>query len=92
MVLRGILHPLINKCVVFCEENMSISYKKLWKLLIDKDMNKTDLQKTAKISWASITRLTRGENIGTDILLRICQTLECNLSDIMEIEGENDKQ
>jgi len=71
---------------------MSISYKKLWKLLIDKDMNKTDLQKTAKISWASITRLTRGENIGTDILLRICQTLECNLSDIMEIEGENDKQ
>jgi len=71
---------------------MAISYKKLWKLLIDKNMNKSELQKASGISWTSITRLNRGENIGTDILLRICQVLKCDLSDIMEIEAENDKQ
>ena len=71
---------------------MAISYKKLWKLLIDKNMNQSELQKASGISWTSITRLNRGENIGTDILLRICQVLKCDLSDIMEIEAENDKQ
>ena len=70
---------------------MAISYKKLWKLLIDKEMNKSELQKAAGISWASITKLNRGENIGTDILLRICKTLQCDISEIMEIEDANDK-
>jgi Predicted transcriptional regulator len=70
---------------------MAISYKKLWKLLIDKEMNKSELQKAAGISWASITKLNRGENIGTDILLRICKTLQCDISEIMEIEETNDK-
>jgi DNA-binding Xre family transcriptional regulator len=74
---------------------MAISYKKLWKLLIDKDMNKSSLQKAAGISWASIAKLNRGENIGTDILLKICSALKCDITDIMElsnkeIENNND--
>lgn len=55
-------------------------------MLIDKDMTKSDLQKLAKLSWGTLARMNRGENIGTDTLLRICQALECELADIMEIE------
>ncbi len=68
---------------------MKISYKKLWHLLIDKNMTKTELQKAAGLSWGSVARLNRGENIGTDILLRICKVLDCNIYDIMEMTSEN---
>ena len=64
---------------------MAISYKKLWKLLIDRDMKKKDLQKAAGISSASITKLGKNENVNTDILLKICNALECDLQDIMEL-------
>ncbi|MDB8725915.1 helix-turn-helix transcriptional regulator [[Ruminococcus] gnavus] len=64
---------------------MRISYKKLWKLLIDRDMMKKDLAKSAGISTASIAKLGRNENVNTDILLRICTALECDISDILEI-------
>lgn len=64
---------------------MKISYKKLWKLLIDKEMMKKDLAEKANISSASIAKLGRNENVNTDILLRICQALECDVSDIMEV-------
>ena len=63
---------------------MRISYKRLWKLLIDKDMNRQDLMNATGISPASIAKLGKGENITTDILLRICEALDCNLEDIME--------
>lgn len=69
---------------------MNISYKKLWKLLIDKDMMKKDLAEKARISSASIAKLGRNENVNTDILLKICKALECDISDIMEIVSEND--
>jgi DNA-binding Xre family transcriptional regulator len=62
-----------------------ISYKKLWKLLIDRDMKKKDLQKLAGISSASITKLGKNENVNTDILQKICSALECDISDIMEM-------
>ena len=62
-----------------------ISYKKLWKLLIDRDMKKKDLQKLAGISSASITKLGKNENVNTDILRKICSALECDISDIMEM-------
>ena len=65
---------------------MQISYKKLWKLLIDRDMMKKDLAEKACISTASIAKLGRNENVNTDILLKICIALECDISDIMEIE------
>ena len=74
---------------------MAVSYKKLWKLLIDKDMKKTDLAKEAKISGNTITKMSKGENVTTDILVKICSTLKCNIQDIMEIvetDQENDKQ
>lgn len=63
---------------------MKISYNKLWKLLIDKNMKRKDLQEAAGISSASITKLGKGENITTDVLLRICDALECTLEDILE--------
>lgn len=68
---------------------MYISYKKLWKLLIDKDMNKQDLKKKSGISSASIAKLGKGENITTDVLVRVCQALKCDTSDIMEISDED---
>lgn len=67
------------------EDEMKISYKKLWKLLIDKDMMKKDLADKAGISTASIAKLGRNENVNTDILLKICKALECDISDIMEV-------
>lgn len=66
-----------------------ISYKKLWKLLIDRDMKKKDLQKMAGISSASITKLGKNENVNTDILQKICSALECDISDIMEMVPDN---
>ncbi len=65
---------------------MKMSYKKLWKLLIDKDMNKTDLRKAAGISSSSLAKLGKDENVTTDVLLRICKALDCELDDIVEIE------
>jgi len=64
---------------------MRISYNKLWKLLIDKNMNKQDLKKVSGISSASVAKLGKGDNITTDVLLRICTALRCDISDIMEI-------
>ena len=65
---------------------MKMSYKKLWKLLIDTDMKKTDLRKAAGISSSSLAKLGKDENVTTDVLLRICKALDCELDDIVEIE------
>jgi len=64
---------------------MTISYMKLWHRLLDKNMTKTELQKEAGLSWASIAKLNRGGNVNTSVLLRICKVLDCDFSDIMEI-------
>lgn len=69
---------------------MKMSYKKLWKLLIDKDMKKTDLRKKAGISSSSLAKIGKNENITTDVLLRICEALECNLDDIAESVPDDD--
>lgn len=63
---------------------MKMSYKKLWKLLIDREMKKSDLRKAAGISSSSLAKLGKDENVTTDVLLRICEALECDLSDIAE--------
>ena len=72
---------------------MQISYKKLWKLLIDKDMLKKDLASKAGISSTSMAKLSKNENVNTEILRKICTAVECAISDIMEMteekEGEN---
>lgn len=67
---------------------MKFSYNKLWKLLIDKGMKRQDLCNMTKISAATMAKLGKGENINTEVLLRICQALECDISDIMEIEND----
>ena len=63
---------------------MAISYKKIWKLLIDKDMKK-DLCEKAGISPASVTKMGRNGHVTTEILLKICTALDCSIEDIMEI-------
>ena len=67
---------------------MRISYNKLWKLLIDKNMNKRDLKELSGVSSASIAKLGKGENITTDVLIKICEALDCTLSDIMDTVKE----
>lgn len=64
-----------------------VSYKKLWKLLIDKDMKKKDLRAVTGISSTSMAKLGKNENVTTDVLVRICNALGCELSDIMELES-----
>lgn len=64
---------------------MAISYKKLWKLLIDKDMKKEDLRIKAGISTNTMAKLGKNENVNTDILAKICSALDCDIVDIMEI-------
>lgn len=64
---------------------VGLSYKPLWKLLVDKDLLKQDLREQARLSSTSIARLNNGENVTTDILLRICQVLDCQIGDIVEV-------
>ena len=64
---------------------MRLSYNKLWKLLIDKGTNKKALSEQADISNTTVAKLGKGENVNTDVLLKICKTLECDISDIVEI-------
>ncbi|WP_081443175.1 helix-turn-helix domain-containing protein [Oribacterium sp. oral taxon 078] len=70
---------------------MEVSYKRLWKLLIDKDMKKKDLVKVAHISTYTINKLNRGDNVNTDTLVKICSALQCSIEDIMEVipDSEN---
>lgn len=70
---------------------MEVSYKKLWKVLIDKDMKKKDLQSAAGISGASVTKLSKGEIVSMEVLMKICKTLECNIGDIMDLIPEKIK-
>ncbi len=68
---------------------MAVSYKKLWKLLIDKDMMKKDLQAAAGISWTSVTKMSIGETVSMEVLMKVCKTLGCNIGDIMDIVPDN---
>ena len=61
-----------------------VSYKKLWKLLIDKGINKKELIELSGISSSSVAKLTKGHNVTTDVLCKICKTLNCDFKDIME--------
>ena len=67
---------------------MAASYKKLWKLLIDRDLKKKDLQTLAGISNYTVSKLNRGDNVTTEVLGKICKALNCNINDIMEFVDE----
>ena len=71
--------------ISYRRESLKISYKKLWHLLIDRGLNKQDLRRMTGISTASIAKLGKGENITTDILVKICEALDCDFTDIMEL-------
>ena len=64
---------------------MAVSYKKLWKLLIDKDIKKKDLSEKAGISPATITKMGKGGHVTTEVLVKICTAVDCGVDDIMDI-------
>ena len=68
---------------------MAASYKKLWKLLIDRDMKKKDLRELTKLSSSTIAKMTKNEPVSTDVLIKICAVLNCDVGDIMEIVLDN---
>lgn len=67
---------------------MAVSYKKLWKLLIDKNMKRTDLRAATGISTTTLAKLGKDENVSTEILAKICKALECDVGDIMEMVND----
>lgn len=71
---------------------MAISYKPLWKLLIDRNMKKKDLIAATGISQSSVSKMGRGENVNTEILHRICISLNCGIADIMEVIPDEDSE
>ena len=69
---------------------MKLSYKKLWVMLVERDLKKTEFAKQAGISAASLAKLGKGANVTTDVLLRICEALNCDISDICEVVKDED--
>ncbi len=68
---------------------MKVSYNKLWKLLVDKKMSKADLRKTAEIAPNTLTKMRKDETVSIDVLLRICDKLDCNIGDIIDVYRED---
>lgn len=69
---------------------MSISYNKLWKLLIDKNMTKTDLRLKADIATSTLAKLSKNVQVSLDVLVKICKTLDCGLDDVVELKKEEE--
>lgn len=77
--------------IIFRGDSMALSYNKLWKLLIDKGMTKTEMRIKADISTTTLAKLGKNETVSMDVLLRICKVLKCDISDIIEIINEEDE-
>ncbi len=71
---------------------MGVSYKKLWKLLIDRDMTKTEMRKQSGISTGALAKLGKNETVSMEVLVKICSALDCDLNDIVELTGEGGEQ
>ena len=69
---------------------MAVSYKKLWKLLIDKDMKKEELRIAANLSTNTMAKLGKNENVSMDVMLRICKVLECNIGDVVDATAKEE--
>lgn len=85
----------MDKCVLLQNREVTtveVSYKKLWKILIDKDMKKKDLQAAAGISWASVTKLSKGETVSMDVLMKVCKALNCNIGDVVDLIPEDENR
>ena len=68
---------------------MAVTYKKLWHILLDKDMKKKDLQEAAQLTSYAMNKLSRDEAVTTDVLAKVCRALQCTVDDIMEVLPEN---
>ena len=71
---------------------MAVNYNKLWKLLIDKQMSKTDLRLKADIGTATLAKLGKNQPVSMDVLMRICSVLSCNIADVMDILPANEEE
>lgn len=71
---------------------MVLSYNKLWKLLIDKGMTKTEMRLKADISTTTLAKMGKNETVSMEVLLRICKVLKCDISDIMELTKEESEE
>lgn len=71
---------------------MAVSYKKLWKLLIDMDMTKTQMRKESGNTTGALAKLGKNENVSTEVLVKICNALHCDISDIMELTEESEEK
>ncbi len=67
---------------------MTLNYNKLWKLLIDKGMTKTEMRLKADISTTTLAKLGKNETVSMEVLLKICKVLDCNVGDIMDVINE----
>lgn len=88
-IVYKLLYSLFRKCGEVAV--LKVSYKKLWKMLIDRDMKKKDLQAATGISWASITKLSKNKNVSMEILMKVCKAMECDIGDIMELIPMDDE-
>ena len=70
---------------------MTLSYNKLWKLLIDKGMTKTEMRLKADISTTTLAKLGKNETVSMEVLLKVCKVLDCNVGDIMDVINEETK-
>ncbi len=70
---------------------MAVSYNKLWKKLIDLEMSRTQLRLKAGISTRQLAKLGKNENVNTDVLVKVCQALDCNVNEIMDITDTEEK-
>lgn len=77
-------------CKKDVKQHMKLSYNKLWKLLIDSGIKKGELRERARISQSTMAKLAKNQNVTTEILLKICSVLKCNIGDIVEVVCEND--
>lgn len=68
---------------------MAVTYKKLWHILLDKNMKKKDFQEAAGLTGYAMNKLSRDEAVTTDILAKICRSLNCTVDDIMEVLPDN---
>lgn len=89
--MSGIIIICDRMLVKLGSEEMQVSYKKLWKLLIDRDMRKQDLKEKAGISKGTITKLGKNQNVSTETLAKICAALGCNIEDIVEFSTEEQR-
>ena len=88
MIYYNMDHVFENREVIIVE----VSYKKLWKILIDKDMKKKDLCASAGISHASVTKLSKGERVSMEVLMKVCKTLNCDIGDIVELISTDENE